>query len=380
MRLAVILLVAACTRGSTQGSRTVTVIALAGEREEAGALIVSHAADGHVIDQVSTDAVGNAEVGVDDGALISVMFTDASRTSVLTTAAIGDELIVHGPARERPPLVAGVLQVAGPAAPMATSYDVQLGCAAVARTTLPAIVDVAACSMGMDTQLDVLVRALDADTLLGYSAGRIPMIDGVARLDIASWETALTPIEVTQDGVNAYVDLDELADGLPFRTPTTGAAGGAWTGLVAEQSRITATLDPINPRRVTVREVGGVPTSIALAAGDFLPELALSTTIVAVEPLTIAWDAGGFPADVVRVHARWEPAGSTTRDWIAVLPPDATTVTVPAAALGTSEPPIEVTLSYAESSVADAFAALGIYWTDAPRSGELKTTAIRGVR
>lgn len=364
MRLAVILLVAACTRGSTHGTRTVAVTALAGEREETGATVIGHTSDGAVIDQTSTDAVGRAEVGVDDGALISVVFA----TSVLTTAAIGDELVVHGPARERPPLVVGVLQVNGPAVAMTTSYDVQLGCAAVARASLPANIDVGACSMGMDTQLDVLVRAFDNDTLLGYSAGRVAMSDGVARFDIASWETAYTPIAVAQDGVAASVELDELADGLPFRTPT---ASGAWVGLVAEQSRITATLDS----RVTVREVAGVPTSIALAAGDFLPALALPATLVSPEPLTFAWDAGGFPADAVRVHARW-----AAREWIAVLPPDATTVSVPAAALGTTEAPIEVTLAYVESSVADGFAALGVYWTDAPRGGELEVTEIRGVR
>src|SRR5574338_15568 len=119
--VAALVLLAGCTSPGT-GSRRVVVNAIAGDRDAAGVTVVSHAADGTVIDQVVADDSGRAPLVVDDDALVSVVFPTGTEPSitfhVITTSAPDTELTVYGPAgsSETAPVV-GMLTVNGPALP-----------------------------------------------------------------------------------------------------------------------------------------------------------------------------------------------------------------------------------------------------------------------
>jgi len=389
MRLAVILLVAACTRGSSHGSRTVTVTAFAGEREEPGAIVIGHAANGDVIDETTTDAVGTAEVGIDDGALISIVF-GTSVLSVVTTPAPDGGLVVHGPPNVMsPPLVVGALQIDAPALSGATYYDVDLGCVTVRETGFPAVIDIGACSTGSDSRLDVLVRGYHdaggdppAPVLDGYAAARVQMLDGVAQLTIASWETSTSTVPVVLDGVAPYVTLTLLADHLPFETPAVTDHAQLWTGLVVDASRVEAALlGAPNTARMTTRELVGAPTAIQLGAADFLPEIAVTASVASQDPLALTWDAAGI-GDAANLHATWQ-VDQHHVVWDAVLPPDATGVTLPAVADVELVPaelvPVDVVLRYIDGSDHADFAALVAAGIHAEATISASTIAVRPI-
>jgi hypothetical protein len=380
------LVAAGCRSSSSNGSRTVTVSAFAGDTAEPGVTVVSSAPDGTIVDETVADAVGRAAIGADDDSLVSVIFPGTiteitPAISVVSVAVAADAMSVDGPGHGPAPLLVGGLQVDGANLNTAAYFDVQIGCATVRVTKLPAAIDVGACSMGTDTSLDVLVAGYhDAGTppapvLDGYAAGRVAMVNGLATYTATQWLTTTTSVPVTLDGVMPSLQLELLSDGLSFGGQPVTDHGTAWTGLVVDASRITATLPGTASARVTTRNVAGVPASISFTANDFLAPVALSTAIAHLAPTLVTW-APAAVGDAVNLHATWEidpalrgapavPIGPHRVIWDAVLPPDAAGATLPLldGDLGTAvEPqsidPANLVLRYVESPTHDGFAAL----------------------
>jgi hypothetical protein len=404
-------LLGAC-RSSTDdgGSRTVIVTTYAGDRVLPGATVIGHAPDGQVIDQTTADAVGRAEVGVDDDSLVSVVFPAGATAltpviSIVTVPVPADgELAIHGPPRaSAPPLIVGTLRVSAPSLPGATYFEIRIGCAAVRAAQLPASVDVTACSMGSDSKLDVIVAGYHdvggdppAPVLDGHAAGRIAMQNGSAALDLTAWETAGPSVPVVLDGVTPGIEMLLLADGLPMSSQQLTDHGTLWTGLVVDATRLTAALPGDNAARVTHRELAGAPSTIAFAAADFLPPVATTAAIASLAPTTITWDATPI-GDAVNLRATWQAGGRVV--WDAVLPPDASSATLPAidGALGDAIAPamivpVDVLVRHVDSTAHDGFAALlaaGVHAeetlqasTIAPRpaTGDIKISHAIGLR
>lgn len=405
-------LIAGCRSSSGGGSRTVIVNAFGGDRVEPGATVIGHAPDGQVIDQTTADAVGRAEVGVDDDSFVSVVFpaSAGALTPVISVITVpvpdpgGTEITVHGPPRGNvPPLIVGVLRVDAPPLAGADYYDIRLGCVSARVTGLPASLDVGACSMGSDTALDVLVTGHHdvggdppAPVLDGYAAGRVMMTNGLAMLDIAAWQTGSASVPVMLDGVTPAITLTLLCDGLTMTEQVIADHGTLWTGLAVDGARITAALPGSNTAQVTTREVAGAPDAIAFAAADFLPAVAVSAAIEQLAPTAITWDASPI-GDAVNLRATWR--GGPRVVWDAVLPPDASRATLPdlggelgALIAPTTIEPVDVLVRHVDSAAHDGFAALvaaGIHAeetlqasTIAPRpaSGDIRVSHAIGVR
>ncbi|HEY5946685.1 MAG TPA: hypothetical protein VIV40_14380 [Kofleriaceae bacterium] len=414
-----LVLLAGCRSSGGGGSRSVIVNAFGGDRVEPGATVIGHSPDGEVIDQTNADAVGRASIGVDDDSLISVVFPGnlgelTPVISVISIPAQGDELSIYGPPRSgTPPLIVGVLQVDGPNLTAATYFDIQIGCATVRVPKLPAALDVGACSMGSDTKLDVLVAGYHdlggdppAPQLDGYAAARVTMTNGIATLSIPSWQTTGTTVPVTLDGVTPLVEVELISDGLSFGAQQATDHATLWSGLTVDATRITASLPGVNAARVTTREVTGAPTTIAFAASDFLPPIDVTTALATQTPTTFTWDAAAI-GDAVNLHATWSVGsgvlpvvpGPHRVIWDAVLPPDASGVTLPAfgddlapAITPQAIVPIDVLVRYVDSDLHEGFAALlaaGVHAeetlqasTVAPRpsDGELRVSHAIGLR
>lgn len=354
------------------------VNALAGDRVAPGVTVVSHAADGTVIDQVAADDSGRASLRVDDDALVSVVFPAVIEPSttvhVVTTLAPDAELTVYGPAdsSEAAPVV-GVLNVNGPALPDAEWFDIDFGCTHANVASLPATIDVRSCSLGSDDQVDVLVRAahsIGGDlsfALDGYAAGRVSLVNGAVSFDIGAWETATTNAPVTVDAAGASVELRLYSDGLPFGTQDLTDHADLWKGLVVDATQVAARIHGDQGERLTIRDFDGVPDAVTFAEADFLTEVAPTITLASLNPLSLRWDETRL-GDAVDLHATWKADGVNERGgtvWDAILPPEATTITFPAfvdeLAIATSRGTIEsdhVLLQYVDSPAYDGFAAL----------------------
>jgi len=198
----------------------VSITAMAGDQPEGGAQVVSHTIDGAKLDETTADAVGRAQIGYEPGALVSVEYpgviTDVTADLTILTAPLTDGMTLVGPEHDdTPAIIVGGLQMK-PKPIQADGFDIQLGCTTVHVTQMPAVVDVGARCMGSDTMLDVLITATQGGTPVGYAAGRVRMIDGMAELDPPAWETAydMLPVTVMHDG--AVVTWALVVDGLPF--------------------------------------------------------------------------------------------------------------------------------------------------------------------
>jgi hypothetical protein len=382
------------------------VNAFGGDVAEPGVAVIGHSPDGQVIDLTNADAVGRASIGVDDDSLISVVFPGnlGSLTpviSIVTVPAQGTELSIYGPSRNGPPpLIVGALQVSGPNLVGANYFEIRIGCASVRATKLPAAIDVGACSMGSDTKLDVLVAGYHdvggdppAPVLDGYAAGRVQMTNGVATFDIAAWQSTGTSVPAAFDDVAPYVELELLSDGLSFGSQQVTDHGTLWNGLVVDATRITASLPGVNAARVTTRELLGVPASITLGSTDFLAPVDVSAAIPSLAPTTITWDAASV-GDAVNLHATWEldgsgvlpavPDGPHRVIWDAVLPPDASSATLPSldnelggAITPVNIVPIDVLVRYVDSDLHDGFAALLAAGVHAEQTRQASTIAPR---
>ena len=79
--------------------------------------------------------------------------------------------------------------------------------------------------------------------VIGYSrAARLPLIDEMAELDIASWDTTGTNVPVTLTTVTPSVELDLWADGLMFPTPPSDDHAVIWNNFMADASTVRATI------------------------------------------------------------------------------------------------------------------------------------------
>lgn len=333
MRLALVLLVAAC--GGRSNQPTATVVVSAGDQPGAGVAVISHRADGSLLDEELADAVGDARVAVEPGALVTAVFpadlTDPAAIALVTTPApaAGGEVDLTGPAAAAAPVTAGALEIQ-PVQPLAADrFEIRLGCATIEEPSLPVVVDVASSCFGSDANLDVLVLGYTGTQLAGYAAGRVAIADGVAIFAPATWQTARPAVPVTLDGVQPTVSWVLYADGLPLWTDTLTDQGLGWTGLTVDRVAITATLGDATASQVALRRTAGLPTSIALGAADFLPPIAPSLAQHDPQALALHWAATDVGADATDLHVAWQTAGRAVT-WDAVLPPDATSIQFPA--------------------------------------------------
>lgn len=305
-----------------------TITALAGAQPAGGATVVSHAIDGTKLDQTAADAVGVARIGYEAGALVTVLFP--GQISSLTpnievmTVPLTDGMTIVGPADDPgPATIVGGLQMK-PKSINADAFEIQLGCATFHLTQMPAVVDVGARCMGSDQNLDVLITAMKAGAPVGYAAGRVAMVDGMAEFDPATWETAYTMLPVSiASPITATWAL--AVDGLPFSTPV----GELPAGLMVDHIVVDAAL---SSTQQTTRWYSTVPAMITLAPSDFLD------TIPATLATGYTWTAAGL-GDAVDLRASWDvdasgsayavPPGTHHVQWDAILPPDAATVGVP---------------------------------------------------
>lgn len=307
-------ILAAC-RGNSSDGPTIDVFALAGEvHPEAGALVLTTRVDGTTIDQETTAGDGHAALTYEPGALVTIAYVRDSVTQLITTPAVTTgKLAVHGPIADKAPIIAGVLAIT--AAPIsAASFRVDLGCTRVAVPSLPATVNILATCFGTDSNIDVLVTALQDGNVVAYFAARVSIDDEIGMLDIPDWTMLSdTSIPVVQNDVSAVITLDEVADSFVF--PAIDGTK-VWTGLVSDQARVHAVV----ASATTTQFFAGLPSSIAFTASDFL---AAATTRLARTQATFSWAAFGV-GDLTNLHAAW--SGFT---WDVVLPPDATTIGFP---------------------------------------------------
>jgi len=375
-------LVALAACGSSQPGKTVTITAMAGNAPAGGATVVSHTADGKQIDATTADAVGVADIGVADGAMVSVLFpgiiSDLTPNIQIVTAPLTDGMKIVGPADDPgPATIVGGLQI-NPKNIQATSYEIQLGCATFTVTQMPTVLDVGARCMGSDTNVDVLVTAINGSDPVGYAAGRVAMVDGMAEFDPPKWETMYTTVPATVSPSTATLGWTLVSDGLPFTTPI----GELPTGLMVDRVVVTADIGSLIE---TTHWYPMVPASIALTDADFLAPLAASLKA------GYSWTAAGF-GDAVDVRASWDtdptgsaanavPAGAHHVQWDAILPPDATMIAAPPVGL---LPPAtaDIALRYVDGSASDGFPATEIHAdTVVPpvTDGEIRVTQAIGL-
>ncbi len=338
MRKAVALIVVtACTRGASGPTQGVTAIA-GNVVAESGATILSHRADGTILDDQVADATGHAAVQTEPGAYVTAVFPALIAPLPTTLAMVtapspndDSDIVLHGPPDTQIQVVVAGLTVDGPGVAGALDYTIDLGCNTQTSTTFPAIVDVIAPCEGTDTNLDILARAYDGtDDLLGYAAAREPIGmdqagNAIAEFTVGSWQTTGTMVPVTQTGITADVGLTLISDTLPFDTPAI-ANGEAlvWDGLVVDSSIATASMTG----QTATQYAPGTPTAIAFSTADFMgsiaaPALSLDVTLDATWPaITLTGP------DALDLHLMWTANGETIT-WDAVMTPDTSGIAFP---------------------------------------------------
>jgi len=396
-------LLAGCSNAPAPPSTTATVIALGGEAPEGGVTVVSHDAAGSILDQQTADATGTATIGVTDGALITVVFpgqlvATATTLSVITTLApaAGATITIHGPADPNVAVVAGALTVAPTSSIPAAAYAIELGCNAIATTTLPDTVTVIAPCEGSDTIVDALVLAYDSSTpqqVIGYVAGQADLSSGDAMLTPATWSTTGTEVPVTLTGVAPSLDWAQLVDGLAYAQGPLGATGMLYDGLAVDAAVVHATVGSV----VTTLDIAGAPTAINFSTTDFpLPAITPSLALGDLPTLALTWTAPTFTAAASDVQLAWQgPMQNIV--WDIVLPTDLTAIAFPqisteAGSLFTAPSDASMLAAnhtiVASTDVPDfgSLAAAGLYVESifqsvivpTPSSGEIFTTSAAG--
>jgi hypothetical protein len=367
--LLVLVLVAGCSDDLL--SRSVVITAFKGDRPAPGVSVISHAGDrvGSVIELATTDVLGQATISVNDDALVSVVFP--SPVQILTVPAPRDQLSVNFVAELMPEPAVAVLNVTGLALPGAESFSIDVGCARVSVPSLPATIDLEACALGSDEEIDVVVTGHHwigdlSNAEDGYAARRVPIVNGIASLDISAWETTMADLPLTSEGFASSVNLTFLSDGLPFGGHRVGDQPlQVRKGLVIDSTRVVAVLVGNRGTRSIARTVDGIPETLSFSDTDYLPLVEPTATPSSFDPLALRWDAAAI-GDAVDLRLSWNSSELEPRavSWRAVLPPDATSVTLPAfvgdlaAATSRAQPkPDSITLSYVDSPSHDGFAA-----------------------
>ncbi|HEX4449622.1 MAG TPA: hypothetical protein VH143_02075 [Kofleriaceae bacterium] len=328
---------AACSRGPSGPTQGVT--ALAGNIvAESGATILSHRADGTILDDQVADATGHAAVQTEPGSYVTAVFPALiaplpTAIAMVTAPSPNDDsdIVLHGPPDAQIQVVVAGLTVDGPGVAGALDYTIDLGCNTQTSSTFPAVVDVIAPCEGTDTNLDILARAYDGtETLLGYAAAREPIGmdqagDAIAEFTVGAWQTTGTMVPVTQTGVTADVSLTLISDTLAFDTPAI-ANGEAlvWDGLVVDSSIATASMTG----QTATQYAPGTPAAIAVSAADFMGSLAAPALTLDVT-LDATWPAITLTGpDALDLHLMWTANGETIT-WDAVMTPDTTGIAFP---------------------------------------------------
>jgi hypothetical protein len=386
MRPWLVVLAAACGGGGgAKTGPTITVQALAGDTSAATASVITHRADGSVIDSALADAAGNAVLKTEAGALVSIEFpTDPSQPVAIVTTlapAADGELTVYGPPPPpAPPVVIGTLAISAPAI-TADSYDVDLGCVDFHFPNLAQPIDLAAACAGTDTNIDVLVRAYSAGVLVGYAADRMPLSTTV--FAPSQWQTTTGSVPVMLDGVSPALDWIIVSDGLPFAAQPITDPAPVWTGLVVDATTVHATLGAAPSTQRTTRETSGAPATIDFAPTDFLPPI---TPTLAASGSALHWTASVPGADAVVVSLSW--TGTLSVDWELVLPPDTSDAMLVSAFAPEGAPAAEQ-VRYLDAPQAASFSdvlAAGLHVEDLqasrivvpPSDGEIRETIATG--
>ena len=401
MKSPLLVLVAACAACASRGSAggpAVDIVALAGGAGDPSATVIAHRANGQVLDEQMPDAVGHAQVHVENGGWITVVFPRKAQTSVVTTLApaAGGELDIYGPDPDPgPPVVAGTLVVMPGQDAGADDYELDLGCLTLHVPSFAQPIDLNALCFGSDTNLDLLIRATRAGAPVGYAAGRLPLVDGTVQFQPPQWDTTTGSVPITLDGVQPALDWVLYSDGLPFAPQPISGTAPIWTGLQTDGATVHAAIASGATVQATTREISGPPLSIAFAAADFLPPIAPSLALDPGPGVSLHWAASSTTADVLDLRLTWQVAGHAVV-WDAVLPPDATSAILPAGdggaadALGPPDAMPAALLRYIDGPAANGFAdvaAAGLHVEDPvqpativarPADAELRETDTTG--
>ena len=314
--------------GTSGPGLTATVVATTDGQPAEGVTVLSHRDDGSQLDRQVADATGRVVIATETGGWATVIFPATIQPSTPTIAVITaplpvtGTLEVSGPPRAKVPTVVGALAITAPPLAGVDGYDVDLGCATIRVAALPATVNVSAACLGSDTNLDVIVRGTSVDDVLGYAAARVPLADGVAMFDIATWDTSGPAIPVTLTGVAPAIALAVTSDHLTYPTLPVTDHATLWNNFTVDSSTVTARLGFATLGEITTRTAPGTPTAIAFGPDDFLPELASVVLLDDRATLAIRWSAAGFAVDSFDLHVTWQP-GAQPITWDALLPPDA---------------------------------------------------------
>ncbi len=399
MRVVPALVVAAACGSSHQGSgQLVDVYAFEGDGDPAvGATVIAHAASGAAIDTVMADAIGHAQVAIETGALITVVFSDAPTIALVTALApaAGSELDIHGAPRTGTPTVAGALEVAPMMTIAADHYALELGCTVSQLTVLPASIDVSSRCLGSDSNLDILLLAYQNDQVVGYAAGRVDLSSGGATFAPAAWSTATTAVPIALDGVAPLLDWVLYADGLPFGAQAIAGSAPLWDGLAVDAAIVHAGITTASTAQITTRYIAGAPTAIDFAATDFLPPIGVSLVLDTSHGLLLSGSAASIDADAVNAHLEWTVGGSRIA-WDVVLPPDASDAAFPETApdlgqlVGPPDATPDAVLRYLQAATPagwDALEANGLFVESPagpstiappPPTGQLRATQATG--
>lgn len=369
MKYVALVALAACGGGSSGPSVHVGITVMTGDQPEGGATVLSHTVDGTKLDETTADAVGRAQIGYEEGALVSVVYpgviTDVTADVTVLTAPLTDGMTLVGPVHDDgPALIVGGLQIQPPAI-VANGFDIQLGCTTVHVTSMPAVVDVPARCMGTDTMLDVLLTATQDATPVGYVVDRVQLINGMAELDPPAWETDYDSVPVTVMHDGAQVTWSLVVDGLPFTSPV----GQVPRNLPFD--RIVVDAD-VSQAQHTTRWFPTAPSMITITEDDFLPPIDAS-----LAP-GFTWTPENL-GDAVDLRAQWD--GHVT--WDAVLPPDASTVAFPPTSQVVLPAEPDLALRYVDSSAIEGFPATEVHADTAVppvADGQIRITQAHGLR
>jgi hypothetical protein len=305
----------------------------------ASMLVATHRADGSIIQEGLTDAAGCATLTREPGALVSVGFREGiSAVRIVTTVAPSSgELLVHAPT---PPAISHyiawsctplALVVAGaPPPPQADrgqslDFGVRLvaGCNETVVMQPPGRRGITSACAGSDQAVDVIVAANFLPPPTGpnnsiqpyaYAAGRAPVVDGVATLDVQTWtpRADLMPCPVTVDP--AVAPLDETRCELE--------AGESIFGLNVPGLQLDRMTVWARDGERWVRKSAPPGETPTIDAGDFLPAIAAASIVEDAGTMTLRW-----PDVHAQVHW-WSPISVVTT-WDVLVPGDTLTAVLP---------------------------------------------------
>jgi hypothetical protein len=333
----------------------VTVRVERGGSPVADVTVVLHGADGAVTSVTATRADGSAVGPVEAGSFATIAYQQGTNKNAVTIAGVdpGDEVTFVLPAPTIDPTVGSVRARLPGAATNASTYTLDVGCAAetVTNPSPPYTLAVReSCLTGASETANVFATAYDASgSPVSWTFSGDVAIDASAAtsVNLPSWSQSWqqVQIQVTDAPAGArsillgaewsvaegtFPAADEpsavVSSGasvtLSTRVPSMAAQG--FTSRIIVGHGGASTLSGLSER---IEQHDGVPTLVSLEMpSDFLPAItapALDTSTPA-RP-AVAWTAAASlaNADVGRIALSWGDAGGS-HQWIAFVPPSAT--------------------------------------------------------